>query len=144
MTSRDPLASPTLAQLYIEQGHLRRARKVLGAVLEEQPLQGQALAMRDRLRHAGEGSLVCEHEGPEVRLRWQKVPTGPELHLVMVTTWREGEVVRKRVESSRHERSAGEHSLPAREAPASFVACIGAVDPAHGFVAVAVADPITW
>jgi hypothetical protein len=144
MMSRDPLASPTLAQLYIEQGHLRRARKVLDAVLAEHPLQGQALAMRDRLRHAGEGSLVCEHQGREVHLRWQKVATSPGLHLVMVTTWREGETVRKRVESVRHERSAGEHRCRAREGPASFVACIGAVDPAHGFVAMAVADPITW
>jgi hypothetical protein len=144
MTSRDPLASPTLAQLYIEQGHLRRARKVLNAVLAEQPLQGQALAMRERLQHAGEGSLVCERQDAKIHVRWQKIPPSPGLHLVMVTAWREGEVVRKRVESVRHEQSAGDHGLLAREGPASFVACIGAVDPAHGFVAMAVADPITW
>jgi hypothetical protein len=144
MTSRDPLASPTLAQLYVEQGHLRRARKVLDAVLAEQPLQGQALVMRDRLRLAGEGSLVCELQGREIRLRWQKAPTDPGLHLVMMTAWRDGEVVRKRIESVRHEQRAGEHSLLAREGPASFVACIGAVDPALGFVAMTVADPITW
>jgi hypothetical protein len=144
MKSRDPLASPTLAQLYIEQGHLRRARNVLDAVLADHPLQGQALAMRDRLRHAGDGSLVCELREGEVHLRWQKVPASPGLHLVMVTAWREGETVRKRVESILHERSAGEHRLLAREGPASLVACIGAVEPPHGFVAVAVADPITW
>ena len=49
MKRRDPLASPTLAHLYVEQGHYTKAKAVLDTVIADDPCQGQALALRERL-----------------------------------------------------------------------------------------------
>jgi hypothetical protein len=50
------LASPTLAQLYLEQGHTERAREICREVLEREPTNGHALVLSERLRRAAEAS----------------------------------------------------------------------------------------
>lgn len=144
MARKDPLASPTLAQLYVQQGHVGRARQVIDTLLEENPLNGHALAMRERLRHVSEASLVAEQDGREIVLRWQKVHAGPTVHLVLFFAWFERAVVRTRVESVACRTSSGEHRVRARPGPGSVVACIGRVEPGHGFVAAAVGEPLAW
>ncbi|GEM_PF-1806758 len=47
--STDPLASPTLAQLYVAQGHFGKARRVLASLLASDPFNGPALALQQRL-----------------------------------------------------------------------------------------------
>jgi hypothetical protein len=44
------LASPTLAQLYLAQGHVEHARTTCKQVLEQEPTNGYALALLERLR----------------------------------------------------------------------------------------------
>lgn len=51
------LASPTLAQLYLEQGHPDRARDTCEAILVRSPFNGFALAMLERLREEPEARL---------------------------------------------------------------------------------------
>ncbi|MGB1699120.1 MAG: hypothetical protein ACPHRO_04135 [Nannocystaceae bacterium] len=46
----DPLASPTLAALYLRQGHLPRAASVADTLLTKNPEDGVALALRHRIR----------------------------------------------------------------------------------------------
>ena len=49
MSQNDRLVSPTLAQLYMAQGHRTRARETVEALLAEDPSQGVALVLRERL-----------------------------------------------------------------------------------------------
>ncbi|PRQ00542.1 hypothetical protein [Enhygromyxa salina] len=44
------LASPTLAHVYLAQGHIEHARQTCAAVLEDEPTNGFALALLERLR----------------------------------------------------------------------------------------------
>ena len=53
----EALASPTLALLYLAQGHPRRARATLAEVLEAEPENGYALALLERLREPPEPKL---------------------------------------------------------------------------------------
>ena len=48
--SLDPLASPTLAALYLRQGHLQRASAVVKSLLEKNPEDGVALALAHRIQ----------------------------------------------------------------------------------------------
>src|SRR5690606_32426485 len=49
MSEAPALASATLAQLYMQQGHLEQARRVLARVLARDPFHGHALALAGRL-----------------------------------------------------------------------------------------------
>ena len=70
MTKHDPLASPTLAQLYIGQGHFDRARETIQEILADDPENGDALVLRDRLDAGSQASLELEIDR-EVVLRWR-------------------------------------------------------------------------
>ena len=48
--SLDPLASPTLAALYLRQGHLQRAGSVVDSLLKKNPEDGVALALAHRIQ----------------------------------------------------------------------------------------------
>lgn len=48
-TQADPIASATLARLYLTQGHASRAQAILAEVIERDPYDGDALALRSRL-----------------------------------------------------------------------------------------------
>ncbi|PRQ02225.1 hypothetical protein ENSA5_25600 [Enhygromyxa salina] len=62
------LASPTLAQLYLAQGHPGRARTICREVLADDPTNGYALALLERLRRASAARL-------EARLEARFVPS---------------------------------------------------------------------
>jgi hypothetical protein len=140
MTAHDPIASPTLAQLYIAQGHLRKARAVVAEVLERDPLDGHALHLASRLRAVGEAQLTVSVDAGEIALRWQRVPNAPRTHVVLVC-FVDGVV---RVASVLCASSTGRWAARRPEAPGSAAACIGRVVPGHGFVPVAVARPVSW
>lgn len=46
----DPLASPTLAALYLRQGHIKRAASVTDSLLKQDPEDGVALALGHRIQ----------------------------------------------------------------------------------------------
>ena len=140
MSRHDPIASPTLAQLYIAQGHLRKARSVVEEVLERDPLDGHALHLASRLRAVGEAQLTAAVDAEEIALRWQKVPLVPPTHVVLVCFV--GGVVR--VGSVPCATQNGRWAAPRPEGPGSAAACIGRVVAGRGFVPITVARPVSW
>jgi hypothetical protein len=140
MTLRDPIASPTLAQLYIAQGHLRKARSVVAEVLERDPLDGHALHLASRLRAVGDAQLTASVAAGEIALRWQGIPAVPQAHVVLVCF--AGGVVR--VGSIPCTAATGRWAAPCPPAPGSAAACIGRVVAGRGFIAVTVARPVSW
>ncbi|MBK8261790.1 MAG: hypothetical protein IPK80_10675 [Nannocystis sp.] len=76
------LASPTMAQIFMRQGHWRRARETLNALLAESPFAGQALALRDRIDALEAPNLHARAHGATIEVRWQRAAIGA--HLVAV------------------------------------------------------------
>jgi hypothetical protein len=152
MSGRDPIASPTLAQLYIAQGHLRKARAVVDEVLERDPFDGHALHLASRLRAVGEATLSASVDATEIALRWQRVPFAPATHVVLVCFVGGVMNVRSVPCSSSGEGQrdpvagmvGGEWTVPRPRAPGSAAACIGRVVAGRGFVALTVARPVSW
>jgi hypothetical protein len=138
MTGRDPIASATLAQLYISQGHLRKAKTVIAEVLERAPMDGAALQLRSRLSAVSEAQLSAAADDAEIALRWQQTPAGTHAIVVCFV----GGVVR--VDSVACASASGRWSLRRPSAAGSAVACIGHVVPGRGFVAVCTARPLSW
>lgn len=52
-----PLASATLAQLYLAQGHPDQAAQIVDELLAKNPHDGHALALRTRMHHPAAASL---------------------------------------------------------------------------------------
>lgn len=95
----EPIASSTLALLYLAQGHRARASATLNEVLELEPLNGYALALRERLRRRPQPSVSIRFVGSsaagidigagELELRWSIPPEliaslGPERRIDIV------------------------------------------------------------
>ncbi len=66
----DPLASATLARLYLEQGHLDRARAVVRAALDRNPFDGRALVLARRIERLARPGLAGESDGTRLAIRW--------------------------------------------------------------------------
>ncbi len=83
----DRLASPTLAQLYLAQGHLARARQQVRAMLQREPEHRLARALQRRLRASEAPRLELTAER-SLRLRWEIGPGrwSEDLHIVLVVT----------------------------------------------------------
>ncbi len=78
------LASPTMAQIYMRQGHYHRARETLDAVLQADPHAGAAHVLLERLAIL-DGPTVSGRvgrEGAQLDLRWTKAPIGA--HIVVI------------------------------------------------------------
>ncbi len=78
------LASPTMAQIYMRQGHFHRARETLDAVLQADPHAGAARVLLERLAIL-DGPTVSGRigkEGAQLDLRWTKAPT--DAHVVVI------------------------------------------------------------
>ena len=148
----EALASPTLALLYLAQGHPRRARATLAEVLEAEPENGYALALLERLREPPEpkldlGFIAGAIEGAgELELRWSVHPgrdPGAPLHVVLAFAWpraHEG----LRYTSRRCEGLAGTLRLPAPLGPASLAAALVCNPPGDRLHTLAVADSLSW
>lgn len=142
MTLPDPIASATLARLYMAQGHWVRARAILDEVLARVPFDGDALALLARLRPVRPRlSATIEDDG--IGLRWQGVSEPERLHVVVVM-WG-GEVVppRQWVTSRPCTGAFGRHHLPRPWPRGMLVAALGCVDDG-GFAPHVVADPLGW
>lgn len=152
----EPLASPTLAQLYLAQGHLRRARATLDEVLDSDPYNGHALAllarMHDRPRAEVHASFVAS-EGVfagELELRWS-VPDSlwpdPELDdrlelVIAIARLRAGPSLRFTSLACAGPR--GNRRMSAPLGPASAAVALVAREADGRLRFLAVADPPSW
>lgn len=142
MTLPDPIASATLARLYMAQGHWVRARAILDEVLARTPFDGDALALRSRLRPArARLSVTIEDEG--LAFRWQGVGDPERLHVVVVMWGGEGMPPRQWVTSRPCTGAFGRHHLPRPWPRGVLVAALGCMDDA-GFAPQVVAEPLGW
>jgi hypothetical protein len=151
----EPLASPTLAQLYLAQGHVRRARATLEEVLDDDPYNGHALALLERMVDRPRPELHAGFviDAGELELRWS-VPSslwpdpGLEARLTIVlaiTTRRADPSLRFTSLSCQGPR--GSQRMPAPPGPASAALALVAREHGHRFGALrflAVADPLSW
>jgi hypothetical protein len=126
--NKDLIASATLARLYIEQGHLSRARAVVNAVLDRDPLDGHALALRDRLQAHSNAAVDCKVDGGELRISWRRV-AGARLATVRIAICDSGQGSATRFVEVQCKRPNGSHRIPRPDSPASAVACILGPDP---------------
>lgn len=144
MSERDPIASPTLALLYLAQGHFGRARTIVAQLLERDPTDGQALVLARRLAARGNARIGCDIEPQHIVLTWQGVEVEPDTHVVWVLTARDGGSARMRVSSARCDRSFGSIERPVPWPRGAVSCCIARIDPGHGFVPLAVGPACTW
>jgi hypothetical protein len=144
VTGDDPIASPTLARLYLAQGHSDRARGVLAEVLRRDPYDGVALVLQRRVGKRDPAALACEMEGSRVRLRWTRVDADAAAHVVLVTFVRETDGARVRVTSVRCRGSNGSWDAPMAARAGAAAACIGALESGGSWRVLAVAPPIRW
>jgi hypothetical protein len=143
VSHQDPIASATLARLYLTQGPAERARAVLGVVLRDDPYDGVALVLQRRIGSRDPAALACEMDGGRVRLRWTRVEPAARAHVVLVTCVRGADGGRTRVTSVRCGGSNGSWDAPLAARTGAAAACIGVAD-GDGWRVLAVAPPIRW
>ncbi len=143
------LASPTMAQIYMRQGHFHRARETLDAVLQSDPTSGAAHVLRERLALL-DGATVSGRIGGDSRhleLRWKAAPTGTHV-LIVLFRGRDVYVTSRpcKVADGRWrlalDSSARDHASTAEPGAAA----ISLVRPGeHGMATpIAVAEPLRW
>lgn len=148
MAKHDPLASPTLAQLYIGQGHLDRARETIAKLLAEDPELGEALVLRDRLDATSQAKLELEVDR-EVILRWvvparlwESLERPPSL--VLCTQAAQGDRAPYYL-SGTAEEASGELHLPFAFRSGSACACLAVLKgEGREFHVLAVAESASW
>lgn len=157
--SKDALSSPTLALLYLAQGHPARAQATLDEVLADDPHNGMALALRERLElgpvpvvHAalepGEGvgdALVLSWSMPDLHPQ-----LGSRLELVLAFARADGAAA-LRYTSRTCAGPRGRERIPAPLWPGSLALALvahvrsGKSTPASEKLRfLAVAPPLTW
>jgi hypothetical protein len=146
MSSEDPIASPTLAQLYVTQGHYAHAAKVLDAVLEDEPFNGHALALRTRLEQRKTGRVELERSAAGVRVKYERPRLDDSAVHVLVSAWSmaSGRPVPLPMRSVPCKTRRGKTELELPTGPGSACACLAALDPSGALRVLAVADPLTW
>ncbi|MCA9707767.1 MAG: tetratricopeptide repeat protein [Myxococcales bacterium] len=142
MKPADPIASATLARLYMTQGHWGRAAAILDEVLARLPFDGDALALRARLEPP-RPRLAATLEDDRLSLRWQGVTDPANTHVVLCLLGGDDPLPRPRVTSRRCTGAFGRHLLPTPWARGILVASLGRVDP-RGYAPAVVAEPLGW
>ena len=146
---RDPIATPTLARLYLGQGHSDRARAVIDDCLARDPSDGHALVLRDRLAARSEASVTIVHTGDALRLAWNAVEDPARAQIVLVAITQSGAPIATWVTSTRCATAIGQWEIALPFPRGSACACIGRVEPAdrrstRGFAVLTVARPLSW
>lgn len=151
MSEAPTLASATLAQLYMQQGHLEQARRVAARVLAGDPFHGHALALAARLATRSRARLYAAFQpGRGVVVRWHDAPEAPGLHLIAATFHPVPALAGRTsvdLTSIRCQAAAGEHTFPVaggtRPAPASVSLCLARLGP-RGLQILATHEAISW
>lgn len=144
MNTRDPIASSTLAHLYVAQGHLRKAKSVLSEVLERSPDDGHARVLLRRIAARSEASLTATADDEGIEFSWQGLPSTRGMMLVTVWVVDEGRATTPRVESTPCTRTAGRWRSARSSDSGALAGCIGRVVAGRGFVPVATCEPVCW
>ena len=66
----DKLASPTLAHLYLSQGHFERAADTIEKLLTSNPTNGEVLSLQERLLQCNTARLQSKVQGLALQLHW--------------------------------------------------------------------------
>lgn len=139
----DPLASLTLARLYLGQGHFAKAKDVLDECLRRDPFDGAALTLRGRLATRSEAALVLGESEGRLHARWSAVPSEPEHHVVVMAFAPAGIALAIWVSSQRCREPFGQARFGLPLPRGSVCGCVGRVGE-RGFEVIAVARPISW
>jgi hypothetical protein len=143
MSGPDPIASPTLARLYLAQGHEVKARAMVKGLLELSPHDGDALALAMRLGDAP-GHMSARVEGDDLVVAWQGVPCDGATHVIAVTTRPSRSGVRTGVTSVRCTEPFGRVHFARPPGRGALAVCVGRLTPGIGLQVLAVATPIHW
>ncbi len=142
-STRDPIASTTIARLYIAQGHRRKAARMLTALLERTPGDGAALHLQQRLATTECPTLIASVDDTVLEVSWEAVREAPARHVVVVSYLGAGTVPRVQVTSVACNESSGVCTFARPGEPGSAAICLGFVGP-EGFIAEAVTSPLVW
>lgn len=153
MTDRDPLATPTLARLYMGQGHFDRARAVLHACLRRDPHDGHALVLVRRMQARSDAAVTLalvtdrgrpgSSGAPRLVVEWTALADSAACHVVIVATTQTGATAASWVTSTRARTAFGSWECALPFPRGSVSACIGCVDD-RGWHVRAVARPLSW
>lgn len=141
--SRDPIASTTIARLYLAQGHRRKAARMLEALIDRNPADGGALHLRERLEATTVPTVTAAVDDEHLEVTWESVRAEPQRHVVIVSFLGDGALPRTVVTSVACEDAAGACTFARPREPGSASICVGFVGPS-GFVAEAVTSPLVW
>jgi hypothetical protein len=143
MTRPDPIASPTLARLYLAQGHEGKARAMVDRLRAADPYDGDALALATRLGRSP-GRLSTRVASDDLVVQWQGIACDDATHVIAVTTRPGPDGVRTGVTSVRCTEPFGRVRFARPQGRGALAACIGQLRPGHGLVVLAVATPVHW
>lgn len=141
---RDPIATPTLARLYLGQGHVERARAVIADCLARDPWDGHALALRDRLAARSEASVAIAYDGDSLRISWNAVEEPARAQVVLVAITQSGAPIATWVTSRRCATAIGSWEIALPFPRGSACACIGRLERGPGLAVMTVARPLAW
>ncbi len=141
--SRDPIASTTIARLYLAQGHRRKAARMLEALISRNPTDGSALHLRERLDRTEMPTLTAAVDRTHLEVTWEGVRDTPPRHVVVVSYLGDATLPRIQVTSIACKDTAGECTFARPVEPGSAAVCLGFMSPG-GFVAEAVTSPLVW
>jgi len=141
--SRDPIASTTIARLYLAQGHRRKAARMLDALIDRDPADGSALHLRERLKRTEMPTLTAAVDEAHLEVTWEGVHETPRRHVVVVSYLGEATLPRAQVTSVACAEAIGECTFARPTEPGSAAVCLGFMGPG-GFVAEAVTSPLVW
>ncbi|HLT38335.1 MAG TPA: hypothetical protein VK034_18745 [Enhygromyxa sp.] len=155
----EPLASPTLALLYLAQGHRSRAKATIREVLSAEPGNGYALALLQRMqprphaqlhaRFVASSTTGIDIGAGELELEWTiPDPLVLEDHqhhqLDVVVGFATRDRASLRFTSIPCLDRAAVQRIPAPLGPASAAVALLASKPCGPIVLLAVAEPISW
>lgn len=151
MTDHDPLATPTLARLYMGQGYFDRARAVLEACLSRDATDGHALALVARLRARSDAALnVTLHaavpgvtQGDRASVAWTAVGHADECHVIVVAITQTGTTAATWVTSTRARTAFGSWECALPFPRGSVCASVGRIVDGD-WQPLAVARPVSW
>lgn len=141
--SRDPIASTTIARLYLAQGHRRKAARMLDALIDRDPADGSALHLRERLDRTETPTLTAAVDETHLEVAWEGVRDAPGRHVVVVSYLGDVTLPRIEVTSVACNDGIGECTFARPREPGSAAVCLGFMGPG-GFVAEAVTSPLVW
>lgn len=137
------LASPTLALLYLAQGHADRARETLDEVLANQPDNGHALALRARIERPDPCELRVRRVAGAVAVHWRAPSPTDDLHVVVAISTAAGDGLRYTSIRCDDCSRPGEATVPTPDSGA-LSACLVRWRPGQPFRPLAVVEPLVW